>query len=168
MALTANKTKANIQYWAEGCPLRPCTSDFIDTVAIILHRDYPNLKCKEFEQVYAWDADTYEKAKNKGRNCETVDFVFGLDKGKMLLAEAKLDVKNVDNIKGEIESKIRHTKEYLVSSYNFRCMVSPSIVIFSHDNFNTKYNRFRKMRSNKGDIIPMTLTTLFESYFKEL
>jgi hypothetical protein len=167
MATTANKTKENIQFWAAGCHLRPCVSGFIDTVSTILHRDYPNLKCKDFDQIYAWDADTYEKAKNKCRNCETVDLVFGLDKGKMLLAEAKLDVKNVDNLKGEIESKIRHTKEYLVSSDNFRCIASPSIVIFSQDNFNTKYNRFRKMRSNKGDIIPMTLTTLFDSYFKE-
>lgn len=168
MATTANKTKENIQFWAAGCHLRPCVSDFIDTVSTILHRDYPNLKCKDFDQIYAWDADIFEKAKNKCRNCETVDLVFGLDKGKMLLAEAKLDVKNVDNLKGEIESKIRHTKEYLVSSDNFRCIASPSIVIFSQDNFNTKYNRFRKMRSYKGDIIPMTLTTLLDSYFKEI
>lgn len=168
MVATLNKTKNNIDFWAAGSNLQPCVSDYIDTVSNILHRDYPKLKCENFDSVYAWDADTYEKVKNKCKNCETVDLVIGLDKGKLLLVEAKLKVKNVDNLKGEIEAKIQHTREYLVSSINFRSIVSPSIVLFSQDNFDVKYNRFRRMRSNKGDIKPMTLSNLFESYFKEL
>lgn len=167
MATIVNKTKENLDYWAAGCTLRPCVSDFIKIVSTILHRDYPRLKCQNFDQIYAWDADSYEKLKNKCRNAETVDMVFGLDKGKLLLAEAKLDVKNVDNLKGEIEAKIRHTKDYIFSSDNFQNIVSPSIVLFSPENFNVKYNRFRKMRSNKVDIKPMTLTTFFDSFFRE-
>lgn len=167
MAVIVNKTKENIEYWAAGCTLHPCVSDYIKTVSIILHRDYPKLKCQDFDQIYAWDADSYEKVKNKCHNAETVDLVMGLDKGKMLLVEAKLDVKNVDNLKGELEAKIRHTKDYLVSSDNFRGLISPSIVLFSHDNFEVKKTRFRKMRNNKVDINPMTLSTFFDSYFKK-
>jgi hypothetical protein len=167
MAVKVNKTKENIEFWAAGSNLRPCVSDYIATATEILHRDYPKLKCKNFDQVYAWDADTYEKVKNKCWNSETVDLVFGIDKGKLLLVEAKLDIKNVDNIKGEIELKIRHTKDYLVSSNNFRCIVYPSIVLFGQEGFYSKYNRFRKMRNNRGDIVPKTLSDLFNLYFKE-
>ena len=158
MAKTVNKTKENIEFWATGCHFRPCVLDYISTVTAILHKDYPKLSCEEFDQIYAWDADAYEKAKNKCHNCETVDLVLGIDKGKILLVEAKLKSKNIENLKSEIEAKIRHTKEYIVSSDNFKCLANPSVVLFSDENFDTKYNRFRKMRNNKRDIIPMTLT----------
>ena len=80
------------------------------------------------------------------------------------MVEAKLDVKNVDNLKGEIEAKIKHTRGYLVSSTNLHTILRPSIVLFGTKNFYQLSTRFRKMRSNKTDIVPMTLDAFYQKY----
>ena len=159
-----NKSKDYIHHWAEGCSIRPCVADYITTASTILHRDYRKLKCSCFDNIYAWDADSFEKAKNSQHNLETVDMVFALDYGDLLMVEAKLDVQNVDNIRGEVEKKIVHTKEYLLSSPNCK-RIRPSIVLFGHKHFNQLYNRYRKLRSNKTDIVPMTLSSFYQEYF---
>ena len=91
--------------------------------------------------------------------------VIGLNFGEMLMVEAKIDVQNVDNIKGEIEEKICHTKSYLVSSVNYKKNVIPSIVLFGQKNFERLSSRFRRLRSNKTDIKPMTLPLFYKNYF---
>ena len=162
--MAKNKSKEYIKYWADGCSGQSCVADYIIPASAILNRDYPKLKCACFNNIFAWDADSYEKVLHKHHNYETVDMVFGLDYGELLMVEAKLDIQNVENIKGEIEKKVAHTKEYLVSSDNFKT-VRPSVVLFGQKNFNQLYSRYRKMRSNKTDIIPMTLSTFFSDYF---
>ena len=165
MAKRKNKSKEYIQHWADGCSIRPCVADYITTASDILHRDYRSLKCSDFDDIYAWDADGYEHKKYGSNSSETVDMVFGLDYGDVLMVEAKLDVKNVDNIKGEIEAKVKHTRSYLVSSTNLHTILQPSIVLFGTKNFYQLYTRFRKMRSNKTDIVPMTLSDFYKKYF---
>lgn len=166
MAKRKNNSKEYIRYWAEGCSIRPCVADYITTVSDILHRDYRNLKCSDFDDIYAWDADGYEHKKYGSHSSETVDMVLGLDYGEVLMVEAKLDVKNVDNIKGEIEAKVKHTRSYLVSSTKLHKILQPSIVLFGTKNFYQLSTRFRKMRSNKTDIVPMTLSAFYQKYFE--
>ena len=165
MAQRKNNSKEYIKHWADGCSLRPCVADYITTASDILHHDYRSLKCSEFDDIYAWDADGYEHKKYGSNSSETVDMVLGLAYGDLLMVEAKLDVKNVDNIKGEVEAKINHTRGYLVSSTNFHKVLQPSVVLFGTKNFNQLYTRFRKMRSNKTDIVPMTLIAFYQKYF---
>lgn len=161
-----NNSKVYIENWAAGCTSQTCVADFITTVSTILHHDYRTLKCKQFDKIYAWDADGYEH-KIHGHQCiETVDMVFGLDYGKMLMVEAKLKVQNVDNIKGEVETKINNTRQYVVSSTNFKSIVKPSIVLFDQKNFHTLYNRFRRLNNNRTDIKPMTLSSFYKEYFE--
>lgn len=168
MAKLINKSKTYIMDWADGCFLRPCVTGYIHPASDILHHDYPKLKCDYFNKIYAWDADSYEKSVHKHQNTETVDMVFGLDYGKMLMVEAKLDVQNVDNIKGEIEDKINHTRSYLVSSTKLRSIANPSIVLFSHVKFEQLSSKFRRLRSYKTDIKPMTISSFYKDYFEEL
>lgn len=165
MAKRKNNSREYIKHWADGCSIRPCVADYITTASDILHHDYRNLKCSDFDDIYAWDADGYEHKKYGSNSSETVDMVFGLDYGDVLMVEAKLDVKNVDNIKGEIEAKVNHTRSYLVSSTNLNKIMQPSIVLFGTKNFYQLSTRFRKMRSNKTDIVPMTLNAFFKEYF---
>lgn len=137
---------------------------------MILHKDYKKLKCTQFEDKYAWDADAYEIALKKGSDrSETVDFVVGLFNNQLLMVEAKLEVENVDNLKGEIEKKINHTKGYLVSSSNFNSCACPSVVLFGNKkkNIQRNINKFRKLRNNKTDIVPMSLDDFYTRYFKE-
>ena len=161
-----NKSKAYIENWAAGCTMRPCVSDYISSVSAILHRDYPNLICSDYNNIYAWDADGYEHKKYGHQSSETVDMVFAMDYGKMLMVEAKLDVRNVDNIKGEVENKINHTRDYIVSSTNFKSIMYPSVVLFGQKRFHELYNRFRRMNNYKINIKPMTLTSFYKEYFE--
>jgi len=165
MVQQKNRSRDYIQQWADGSSISPCVTDYIVPVSNILHRDYPKLKCDYFNDIYAWDVDCYEKNKHKYQNSETVDMVFALKAGVMLMVEAKLDVRNVDNIKGEIESKINYTRNYLVSSTNFKSISNPSIVLFGQKNFEQLSSRFRRLRSNKTDIKPMTLPSFYDVYF---
>ena len=165
MAKIKNSSKVYIQHWASGCTGSPCVSDFISSVPEILHHDYPHDSFKEFNDVYAWDADSYEHRKYGSNSSETVDMVFALDYGKMLMVEAKLKVQHVDNIKGEVEAKIKHTREYLVSSTNFKKVQEPSIVLFGQRNFQVLSNRYRRLRNYKTDIIPMTVSGFYKKYF---
>lgn len=159
-----NNSKTYLEDWAKGCQNCSIVSKYIENVSKILHRDYKRLKCSQFDDIYAWDVDSYEKAKNKHHNEDTVDMVFALDYGDLLMVEAKLDVHNVDNLKGEVEAKIAHTRCYLLSSTNCKT-IRPSVVLFGDKNFNQMYSRYRKMRSNKTDIIPMTLSSFYQKYF---
>jgi hypothetical protein len=165
MAKRKNNSKEYIQFWADGCSIRPCVADYITTVSSILHQDYRSLKCSDFDDIYAWDADGYERKKYGANSSETVDMVFGLGYGDILMVEAKLDVKNVDNIKGEVEAKVKHTSTYLVSSINLRNIIRPSIVLFGTKNFQQLYTRFRKMCSNTTDIVPMRLNDFYKKFF---
>ena len=118
----------------------------------------------------AWDADEYEIALKKGTDrTETVDFVVGMANGQLLMVEAKLDVINVDNLKGEIEDKIKHTRNYLVSSTNFNSCVSPSVLLFGNkkNNIQRNINKFRRLRNNKTDILPMSVNDFYNRYFSE-
>lgn len=162
MTKMMNRSKDNIFYWADGCRLTPCASKYIDTISNILHKDYPKLRCDCFDGIYAWDSDAFEKGKRKSRSSNTVDMVLSLNPGMMLMVEAKLDVENVQQLKGEVEYKIQKTKEYLVSSTSFVCCINPSIVLFSSDNFERKKTRYRKMRCNKTDIDPMTIAAFYD------
>lgn len=166
MAQRKNNSKEYIKYWADGCALRPCVADYITPASDILHHDYRSLKCSDFDDIYAWDADGYEHKKYGSNSSETVDMVFGLGYGDVLMVEAKLDVKNVDNLKGEVEAKVNHTRGYLVSSINLLNILQPSVVLFGTKNFYQLSTRFRKMRSNKTDIVPMTLSSFYDNYFK--
>lgn len=150
------KSKNYILNWLSGCHFCNEAKQYVTSVSNILHDDYKSLKCDEFDDIYAWDTDKYEKSKRSGHSEETVDMVIALDYGKLLMTEAKLNVKKIDNLKGEIEDKISHTKDYIASSINFKYCV-PSIVLINAENFQSKYNRFRKLRNDKNDIIPMTL-----------
>ena len=111
----SNNSKKYIEHWAIGCSCTPCVADYISSVSEILHRDYPKENLRAFDKIYAWDADRYENKKYGNQSSETVDLVFGLDYGQILMVEAKLSVQNVENIKGEVEAKIKHTREYVVS-----------------------------------------------------
>ena len=163
-----NMTRAYIEDWASGCSMHPCVADYISSVSDILHRDYRSLKCFEFDDIYAWDADGYEHKKYGHQSSETVDMVFAMDFGKMLMVEAKIDVRNVDNIKGEIEAKINHTRDYLVSSTNFKTIMTPSVVLFGQKRFHELTTRFRRMNNNKTNIKPMTIVAFYKEYFKTL
>lgn len=165
MQAIMTESKKYIHYWLDGCSFVDEAKKYVTSASNILHDDYKSLKCDEFNDVYAWDADKYEKSKHSGHSKKTVDMVIALNYGKLLMTEAKLKVKKIDNLKGEIEEKIANTKEYIVSSTNFKFCV-PSIVLFSTENFPSKYNRFRKLRNNQKDIIPMTLPD-FYSYLIE-
>lgn len=164
LSMTENmdRSKDYISYWAKGCSLTPRVSKYIDSVSNILHKDYPKLRCDCFNGIFAWDSDSFEKAMRKSISSNTVDMVLSLNPGMMIMIEAKLDVENVQQLKGEIETKIQKTKDYLVSSTSFVCCVNPSIVLFSSDNFERKKTRYRKMRSNKTDIVPMTISSLYD------
>lgn len=146
--------------------MRPCASDFISSVSVILHRDYNKLVCSDYDDIYAWDADGYEHKKYGHQSSETVDMVFAMDYGKMLMVEAKLEVRNVDNIKGEVESKINHTRDYIVSSTSFKSIMCPSVVLFGQKRFHELSNRFRRMNINKTNIKPMTLASFHKEYFE--
>ena len=161
-----NNSRIFIEDWAAGCTSNKCVSDFISTVSTILHHDYRNLKCNQFDNIYAWDADRYENKMYGNQSSETVDMVLGIAYGKMLMVEAKLNVQNVDNIKGEVEAKINHTRQYIVSSINFKSIVKPSIVLFDQKNFHSLYNRFRRLNNYKTNIEPMTLSTFYMKYFE--
>lgn len=161
----SNNSKKYIEHWALGCSCTPRVEDYISSVSKILHRDYPRENLRAFDNVYAWDADRYEHKKYGNQSSETVDLVFGMDYGLILMVEAKLSVQNVENIKGEVEAKIKHTREYIVSSDNFKKTVEPSIVLFGQKRFHELYTRYRKMRNNKTDIVPMTLSAFYDKYF---
>ena len=161
----SNNSKKYIEHWAIGCSCTPCVADYISSVSEILHRDYPKENLRAFDIIYAWDADRYENKKYGNQSSETVDLVFGLDYGQILMVEAKLSVQNVENIKGEVEAKIKHTREYVVSSDNFKKVVEPSIVLFGQKRFHELYTRYRRMRNNKTDIVPMTLSAFHDKYF---
>lgn len=161
-----NNSKVYIENWAEGCDIRPCVADYITIVSKILHRDYCTLECGQFDNIYAWDADGYEQKRHGNQSSETVDMVLGLDYGKMLMVECKLRVRNVDKLKGEIEAKINHTREYIVSSTNFISIIQPSIVLFAPKNFQVLYSRFRKFNNNKTNIKPMTLDGFYKEFYE--
>jgi len=161
-----NNYKVYIENWAEGCNIRPLVADFITTVSTILHHDYCTLECGRFDNIYAWDADKYEQKRHGNQSSKTVDMVLGLDYGKMLMVECKLKVQNVDNIIGEIEAKINHTRQYIVSSNNFKSVIQPSIILFAPKNFNVLYTRFRKFNNNKTNIKPMTLDGFYKEFFE--
>lgn len=165
MAKKKNKSRDYIEDWAAGCTMRPCAADYISSVSDILHRDYHNLECRDYSDIYAWDADGYEHKKYGHQSSETVDMVFAMDYGKMLMVEAKLNVRNVDNIKGEVEDKISHTRNYIVSSTSFRSLITPSVVLFGQKRFHEFYNRFRRLNNNKTNIKPMTISSFYKEYF---
>ena len=120
-------SKDCIEIWANSCSQQPSPRNYIYSIETILHKDYKKLSCTEFSDKYAWDADAYEIACKKGtKRDETVDFVVGLENGQLLMVEAKLDVENVTNLKGEVERKISHTKSILVTSLHFKSCATPS------------------------------------------
>ena len=161
----SNNSKKYIEHWALGCPYTPCVADYISPVSEILRRDYPRENLRAFNNIYAWDADRYENKKYGNQSSETVDLVFGMDYGNILMVEAKLSVQNVENIKGEVEAKIKNTREYVVSYDNFKKVIEPSIVLFGQKHFHELYTRYRRMRNNKTDIVPMTLSEFHDKYF---
>ena len=157
-----------IREWAKGCSGKPDPEDFIRSIESILKKDYKRVSFTDFKDKKAWDADQYEVALKKGTDrAETVDFVVGMANGQLLMVEAKLDVVNVENIKREIENKIQHTRTYLVSSTNYKSCASPSVVIFGNkkNNIQRNINKFMRLRSNKKDIRPMSLSDFYQRYF---
>lgn len=159
-----------IREWAKGCCGKPIVENFIHSIETILKKDYKNISFKMFQDKMAWDADEYEIALKKGTNrTETVDFVVGMANGQLLMVEAKLDVVNVENLKSEIEDKIKHTRNYLVSSTSFNSCVSPSVLLFGNKNNNIQrnINKFRRLRNNKTDILPMSISDFYNRFFPE-
>ena len=69
MAKRKNNSKEYIRYWAEGCSIRPCVADYITTVSDILHRDYRNLKCSDFDDIYLC-AGLRRRDRDGRRECE--------------------------------------------------------------------------------------------------
>ena len=159
-------SKDCIEIWANSCSQQPSPRNYIYPIETILHKDYKKLSCTEFSDKYAWDADAYEIACKKGtKRDETVDFVVGLENGQLLMVEAKLDVENVTNLKGEVERKISHTKSILVTSLHFKSCATPSVVLFGGKNLERNIRRYRNMRNNKTDIVPMSLSDFYKRYF---
>ena len=68
----------------------------------------------------------------------------------------------------EIEAKINHTRDYLVSSTNVKSIMTPSVVLFGQKRFHELTTRFRRMNNNRANIKPMTLSTFYKEYFETL
>ncbi len=157
-----------IRKWAKGYSGKLNPEGYIRSIETILKKDYKRQSFTDFKDKKAWDADQYEIALKKGTDrSETVDFVVGMVNGQLLMVEAKLDVVNVENLKREIENKIQHTRTYLVSSTNYKSCASPSVVIFGNkkNNIQRNINKFMRLRSNKRDIRPMSLSDFYQRYF---
>ena len=171
-ALKGNKykDKKSICKWAADTSLPISPQNFIRCISDILHDDYKKLKCPCFDETFAWDADEFEIELKKGKDrsrSETVDFVVGLENGQLLMVEAKLSVSNVDNIKGEVEKKIEHTRHYLVSSYAFTSCYKPSIVLFGPKDIERNIRRYRNMRNSQTDIVPMSVEKFYNTFFDQ-
>ena len=86
----------------------------IEQILAILQREHYSEKTSPFTSEVALNLDEYELkcTKGKTKRDNTVDFVVCLDKNKLLLVEAKLNVVNVENIRN-IFDKISHSKDLL-------------------------------------------------------
>lgn len=140
----------------------------IEQILAILQREHYSEKTSPFTSEVALNLDEYELkcTKGKTKRDNTVDFVVCLDKNKLLLVEAKLNVVNVENIRN-IFDKISHSKDFLnvqPTSFSYHPDV---VVLLGNDKFQQNSNRLRRMLIPRSmNVKPLRVSDFYVEYFK--
>ena len=116
-----------------------------------------------------------DKAEFLGKNTEndcTVDFVIALKSRELLLVDAKYKVTNPANLFHDLEKKIAHSADLLLSCDNSFHISHEIALLFSCNNYETIRRQLRR-RSNEGrpgilkkfSITPYTTIGFYSEYF---
>lgn len=139
----------------------------VEYIKDILNKEGYKAKKNFFNQEIALNLDMVESSTRKGflRN-KTVDFVVGLEKDWLLLVEAKLKVKKMENIAKDIHNKISHSRDMLKSCDTYVHSEDVVVVLLKDQNFQQHSNHLRKLLlAHSKNIRPLRVCDLYKNYF---
>jgi hypothetical protein len=154
---------APLQQFVQG---NPTMLESIQQIAEILHNEHCT-DAHSFTDQIALNLDAVESRLTKGYNQEkTVDFVVCLEKNRLLLVEAKFDVKTVKNIADAIADKIRHSKDLLIAQ-GAVVIDSTTIVLLNCKQFEQRRNKLQRLLlANTAMIKSMRVADFYHEYFE--
>lgn len=156
--------------YEEGCIERFSAGDSqkaqcIEKIATILLNEHFRSSKNPFINQTALNLDRYERIKSGATTQSTVDFVVGLKGNWLLPVEAKLDVKNVDNITKDIVQKRNHSLGLLRSSDNYVHNTPFIVILLDGSNFQQKANRLKRLLNNSPTYRIDCVNSFYNTYF---
>lgn len=134
----------------------------IQLIKEILKHEHYKAKKSPFVNQTALNLDVYEQQRSAGNTQCTVDFVVGLKGDWLMPVEAKLDVKNVENIIKDINTKRAHSLDLLRSANNY-IHNTPFVVILLENP--QKVNRLKRLMGYSPSYELHTVDSFHQSYF---
>ena len=80
--------------------------------------------------------------------------------------EAKLDVKNVDNIPSDINPKIKHSLELLHSLKNYVHNTPFTVILLNRETFHQKRNKLKRLLLNEPKYVIHSVESFYKTYFE--
>lgn len=162
--------RAQTYTYEEGCIERYAKnnrvmSNCIQTIKNILKQEHYKARKSPFDSQTALNLDEYERKNSCGNTQHTVDFVVGLKGCWLLPVEAKLDVKNVDNIPRDIDAKRTHSLDLLHSVDGFVHSTPFVVILLDKNNFYEKANKLKRLLGNSPSYVLCTVDSFYKSYF---
>lgn len=137
----------------------------IEKISKILRNEHYRSGKNPFTNQTALNLDAYERIDRGATAQSTVDFVIGLKGCWLLPVEAKLDVKNVDNITKDIAQKRAHSLELLHSAENYVHNTQFMVILLDNNNFQQKANRLKRLLGNNPAYILHNVESFYNTYF---
>ncbi|MDR0994907.1 MAG: hypothetical protein LBL81_01295 [Tannerella sp.] len=118
------------------------------------------------------EAETALSTRKKNKSM-TVDWVIFLNKGHLLLSEAKFHIKNARNVDEgffhEIERKVSSSKSIILKEDNFLNLhiEKTTVVLFQEEIVEQCVNRFRRFAAGKPEpeLKPSNVEDFYQNYF---
>lgn len=145
---------------------RPFFKKSINKIRVLLLREGAK-SCHSFLNELALDLDDIEKRQGFEQMDRTVDFVIGCLKNTLLLAEAKLKVKDAHRLsRKELVEKINHSKDIIRSEHYI--VHSSTVLLLDSCHFEQNKNKVYRLFNNKQDIIvPLTVEGFYKEVFEK-
>lgn len=143
---------------------------FLRPIAEMLREEHYKRKDMPFTSelgIYLDGVEIELAKRNRVNRKRTVDFLFGVGEDWILMTEAKLDVSNPREMEiSELKEKITHSKVLISNSKMLYHIEQNTIVLLKDDNFQQSYRILKNKVSNSLNIVPMTVSQLYDLVFK--
>lgn len=118
-----------------------------------------------FSEELVLDLDEVERKKRLNQMEKTVDFVVGCINNVLLMAEAKFNVHDADNLSAtDLKQKIKHSRQIL-NKGGYKVFKS-TVLLFNDDKFEqNKLKTYRLFNYKKDVMIPLTVKDFHEKVF---